>query len=455
MRVAFLETDKDELLTELLPDHVCRPLDPSTGRIEELTEGAEDLVYVVTQGFLDTPRWSVIRAQLAAAQRRFVTFLDDLSTANVMRAVRDGAYDVVWRRDSPSRCAQSIDQAAAAQKLWVQLYGGAPTQHSQTLAGISPAILALRSTIGKIAPADVNVLITGESGVGKEMAARLLHESSRRKAFVAVNCAAIPKDLLESELFGVERGAFTGAVKDRPGWLEQAAGGTLFLDEIGEMDLSLQPKLLRFIETRKARRVGGGREYRVTARLVTATNRELRTEVARGVFRADLFYRLSEISLHLPPLRDRKEDIPELVRRFIDLANERFGKNVEGLDPDLLRRFQDFSWPGNARQLKSEIDRLVLLYDGPFIRDNWWTPPIEALDPEPEASSSPAQSTNSTDESPKPPTSSKDSIALTKADRRQFAAEMLAEGRLNLFEISARLGVHPSTLFRWRKGGRL
>jgi two-component system NtrC family response regulator len=239
------------------------------------------------------------------------------------------------------------------------------------LVGRSPAMQALYARVGKLAATQATVLLTGESGTGKELAARALHQLSARRArpFVAVNCAAIPDNLLESEFFGVERGAFTGADRTRAGRFERAHGGTLFLDEIGDLPLALQPKLLRALQEGRVTRVGGGRELDVDVRLIAATNRDLGAEVAAGRFRQDLFYRLAVVPLELPPLRARREDVPLLAEHFAARAARRHGVALPRLPPAVLRRLIEYSWPGNARELANVIERLVLLAEHGRVRE--------------------------------------------------------------------------------------
>jgi len=417
-------------------------LDPA--RIQVLAPESAEVLYLIPHDELAARGWNGLRVHLARASRQFIVFGEKLSSAEIVAAVRDGAADVLDETDPDERWHSSLARAVAAQQLWLQLYGGAPLAAEDALAGASAALRALRQTVEKIGPTDVNVLILGESGVGKEKVARALHEASRRKQFVALNCAAIPKDLLEAEIFGVEKGAFTGAVKARPGLVEQAAGGTLFLDEIGEMDLTLQPKLLRFLETRVARRVGGEAEYKSKARVVAATNRYLRTEADAGRFRADLFYRLAEITLTVPPLRERREDIAPLVRIFLRQAGERFGKNLESVEPALLQRFINHDWPGNARELKSAIDRLALLYDGPVLRDGWWDAPPPVSPPA------------TPEKIPAAPPAIMAAEALPRHGKKcELAKRLLAESGNNLTLVAAQLGINPTTLWRWRKAGKL
>jgi DNA-binding NtrC family response regulator len=231
------------------------------------------------------------------------------------------------------------------------------------LIGRSGVMRALYRTIEKVAATDATVLVTGESGTGKELVARTLHRSSRRaeRPFVAVNCAAIPETLIESELFGHEKGAFTGAHRRREGRFEEADGGTIFLDEIASMPQPLQATLLRVLQERRFSRVGGSGEIDCDVRVIAASNRDLPAMVADGGFREDLFYRLNVVPIDLPPLRDRMEDVPLLVAAFLEQASARHGIEVRSLPPDVLRLLMEHGWPGNVRELANAIERLVLL----------------------------------------------------------------------------------------------
>jgi transcriptional regulator with PAS, ATPase and Fis domain len=219
------------------------------------------------------------------------------------------------------------------------------------------------SLIEQIAPSNVSVLITGESGTGKELVARTLHDLSPRKPrpFVAVNCAAIPETLIESELFGHEKGSFTGAVERRAGCFELATGGTLLLDELGEMPAATQAKLLRVLEERKLRRIGGRTEQDVDVRVLAATNRDPAEAIARGELRSDLFYRLNVFHIDLPPLREHIEDLPAMAEAMIGEMNQKHGKKVSGVGQSILDRMMAYDWPGNARELRNTIERAVVL----------------------------------------------------------------------------------------------
>jgi two-component system NtrC family response regulator len=222
-------------------------------------------------------------------------------------------------------------------------------------------------TVEKVAGSDVTVLILGESGTGKELFARALHELSPRAtgALVAINCAAIPENLLESELFGYEKGAFTGAIKQTKGKVEYADGGTLFLDEIGDLPQSLQAKLLRFLQERVIERVGGRQEIPIDVRIICATHQDLEGLISEGRFRQDLFYRISEITIPIPPVRQRQADALVLARAFLDKYNKEFGRSVRGFTKDALAAIERFSWPGNVREIESRVKRAVIMADGP------------------------------------------------------------------------------------------
>ena len=241
------------------------------------------------------------------------------------------------------------------------------------LIGRSQPMRALYRTIEKVAATDATVLVVGESGTGKELVARNLHRASRRadRSFVAVNCAAIPDTLIESELFGHEKGSFTGAHRRREGRFEEANGGTLFLDEIASMPMPLQATLLRVLQERRFTRVGGGGEVESDVRVIAASNRDLPALVNEGTFREDLFYRLNVISIELPPLRDRMEDVPLLAATFLDQASARHNAEIRSLPPEVLRILMEHGWPGNVRELANAVERLVLLAeDGrPSIED--------------------------------------------------------------------------------------
>ena len=261
------------------------------------------------------------------------------------------------------------------------------------IIGQSTTLAEVFKVLGKVAPTDSTVLVTGESGTGKELLVRALHANSKRadKPFVPINCGAIPKELLESELFGHEKGAFTHAIRSRPGRFELADGGTIFLDEIGEMDLSLQVKILRVLQEKEIERVGGTGSKKVDVRVVAATNRDLEREVAEGRFREDLYYRLNVIPLHLPPLRERGGDVLLLAEHFLEADCKKKDRSPLALSPDTRRILSAYSWPGNVRELENFMERLSILVDGDMVMPS--DLPAKILDevgdiaalPEPEA----------------------------------------------------------------------
>ena len=291
---------------------------------------------------------------------------------SAVTAMRMGAFDYLQKPVDPTKlrtilqnASDQIDSSTAPAESSRQ---AAPAlnddvDHLGPLVGSSSAMQAVFRTLERIAPTNVSVLITGESGTGKELAARALHQFSGRKnkPFVAVNCAAIPETLIESEIFGHERGAFTGAQERRAGCFELAEDGTLLLDEIGEMPAGTQAKLLRVLEDRKLRRLGAREETAVNVRVIAATNKDPQTAVASGELRGDLYYRLNVFHIQMPALRDHAEDIPLIAASMLAEMNARHSTNVPGITPQLLARLQAYPWPGNARELRNTMERAVIL----------------------------------------------------------------------------------------------
>lgn len=249
------------------------------------------------------------------------------------------------------------------------------TRMFEEIVGSSPALQAVLSQVAKVAPTDSTVLITGETGTGKELIARAIHKRSQRssRAFVSVNCAAIPRDLIASELFGHEKGAFTGATQRRLGRFESAEGGTIFLDEVGELPVETQISLLRVLQEREFQRVGGNESFQIDVRVVAATNRNLEAAIVEGRFRDDLFYRLNVFPIDVPPLRQRKEDIPLLVEYFVDRYASKAGKNITGINKRSMELLQSYGWPGNIRELQNVIERSVIICDSESLSvDETW-----------------------------------------------------------------------------------
>jgi transcriptional regulator with GAF, ATPase, and Fis domain len=241
--------------------------------------------------------------------------------------------------------------------------GDRPDRRFERIIGKSATLESVLEQVKQVASTDSTVLIEGETGTGKELVAHAIHNASQRvgRAFIKLNCAAIPLDLLESELFGHEKGAFTGAIAQKIGRFEMADKGTLFLDEVGDIPSALQPKLLRVLQQQEFERLGSGRTHKVDVRLVAATNRDLAKMVARGQFRSDLYYRLNVFPILLPALRERREDIPALVTHFVKLFSRRMGKQVDSVPPETMTAFQRYSWPGNIRELQNLVERAVIL----------------------------------------------------------------------------------------------
>ena len=311
----------------------------------------------------------VLRQARAAGHRTPIVVISGHAGAELaVRAVREGAADFMEKPLSLERVLVTVRNTLAAARLEQRLQ--AAHEEEPVLTGISPAISELRRQILLAAPNDSRVLITGANGSGKEVVANLLHRHSRRSAgsFVALNCAAIPAELIESELFGHLKGAFTGAVEAKRGKFELADGGTLFLDEIGDMSLLTQAKVLRVLQESSFTRLGGAHEVRVDVRVIAATNKNLEEEIAAGQFRRDLFFRLNVIPLAVPPLAQRREDIPLLVEEFLQQYARRTGLQPKRVSPAAMRVLQDHDWPGNVRELRNLVERLMIMAPDAEIR---------------------------------------------------------------------------------------
>ncbi|MEK7269507.1 MAG: sigma-54 dependent transcriptional regulator [Planctomycetota bacterium] len=293
------------------------------------------------------------------------------SWESAVEAMRLGAYDYV-QKPFDNEVIKAVVARAAAQRRWLQdgSSAGGEGLAATNIIGASPAMTAVHDLIRRIAPADSTVLVQGESGTGKELVARALHQGSyrSREPFIPINCGAFTESLLESELFGHVRGAFTGAVTEKKGLLEVADGGTLLLDEVGEMSPATQSKLLRVLEEREFIPVGGTKRKRLDVRFVAATNRDLAEDVRRGRFRADLFYRLNVIPIYLPALRDRPDDIPLLAGHFLSVHSRAFGKSTVRFSPEAMELLKRHRWPGNVRELSNILQRAIALSEGPEIQ---------------------------------------------------------------------------------------
>ena len=304
------------------------------------------------------------------------------SVDTAVEAIRGGAYDYIEKPLEPHRLRLVLERAldkqrtehevASLRQVVRQLGPGGE------FVGLSAAMRRVFELVQKVAPSKASVVITGQSGTGKEMVARAIHQLSPRrdKPFVAINCSAIPPPLIESELFGAEKGAFTGADQRRLGQFELADRGTLFLDEVGELPHELQPKFLRVLEEERLRRLGGKGEVEVDVRLLCATSLDLKEQIQAGRFREDLFFRLNVFQVHLPPLCERAEDVPALASHFVSKFNRESGKRIQGIDPRAQQLLRGYSWPGNIRELRNALERAVILTDGPLITSEHLPPEI-------------------------------------------------------------------------------
>jgi two-component system nitrogen regulation response regulator GlnG len=313
--------------------------------------------------------------------RRPVIFITAHGTTDTaIEAMKQGAFDYLVKPVDLERISGLLTRAFEAARLM-----GVPAlvlqpgeQDGDRIVGRSPVMQELCKGIGRLAPQDVNVLILGESGSGKELVARALYQHSRRadKPFLAINCAALPEALLESELFGHEQGAFTGAHRRRIGKFEQCDGGTLFLDEIGDLSAPVQAKMLRVLQDQSFERLGGSETTRTDVRVLAATNKDLEAEVVAGRFRKDLYYRLKVVTLRVPPLRERAEDVAELAHYFLFRFNRELGLDLRGFEPEALEVLQSYPWPGNVRELQSAVKQAMLTATGQLLLAEFLPPEI-------------------------------------------------------------------------------
>jgi len=370
---SILIADDEELIRRVLAD----VLSEEGYTVESVDSGARAWARLKDQSFdlalfdIHMPDLNgldlLLRAREAQLHLPIVIMTGQTTMANAVEAMKRGAFDYLTKPFDLEEVKTLAARAVETQRLTSE----APsliTMHGQKepIIGHSPAMQELYKTIGRIVKSDATILIQGESGTGKELIARVIHHYSTRwrAPFLGVNCSAIPSELLESEFFGHERGAFTGAVERRIGKFEQASGGTLFLDEIGDMPLALQAKLLRVLQEREFSRVGGRDLIKTDVRIISATNQELTTAVKEQRFREDLYFRLRVIPLTLPPLRQRREDIPELVSHFIQKINQEMNTSVAGVTPEAMAMLTQYSWPGNVRELENTILRAAVLAPG-------------------------------------------------------------------------------------------
>ncbi|EDP75355.1 sigma-54 dependent transcriptional regulator [Hydrogenivirga sp. 128-5-R1-1] len=433
MRVLVVEDEKD--FRELLTEHL-RGLGYQTEGACDLEEAYEvleerDFSVVLLDLFLpdgngmELLKW--IRENSALTEVVVITGHGTIKTA--VEAIKLGAYDFLTKPCSLKEVEITIKKAVESRGIKREnLLYKKEKRLSLDYGGFvfeSRAMKEVIEKVDRIACSDCPVLITGESGVGKEVIASIIHRNSDRadKPMVALNIASIPKELIEAELFGYEKGAFTGADSGKEGFFELADGSTLFLDEIGEMDMSLQAKLLRAIETSKFYRIGGRREIESNVRIITATNRHLGELVRRGEFREDLYYRLNVVEINIPPLRERREDILPLAYHFLDLFNRKYSKNIKGFTARAENSLTSYPWYGNVRELKNIVERAVLFSDGDRIDSE----DISCLFTHQE---------------------SKKSFKTIKDVEREYITEILKQVNFNKRKASEILGIPLRTLYR-------
>ena len=363
------------LLKQLLSEEGFGVLEASTGIevVDKVKESSPDLVIMDVR----MPELDGIEALArlkSTNPKTAVLIMTAFGSSNAaIRAMELGAFDYITKPFELDKISHSVKRVLAYQDLTqeVEVLRDEISSLVQTerIVGNSPAMQEVYKTVGKVAKADATVLITGESGTGKELVAEALHFNSNRRSgpMVKVSCAALPETLLEAELFGHEKGSFTGAMTQRRGRFEMADKGTIFLDEIGEMSMPTQTKLLRVLQERKIERIGSSLPLKVDIRIIVATNKDLQKQVEQNKFRDDLYYRLNVINIHMPPLRDRKEDIPSLVEHF--LAKHRYSATAQpaAISEEAIRRLMEYNWPGNVRELENVIERAVVLSRGQVI----------------------------------------------------------------------------------------
>ncbi|WP_459350110.1 quorum-sensing sigma-54 dependent transcriptional regulator LuxO [Vibrio fluvialis] len=367
----------------------------------------------------------------------FMTAHGSIDTA--VEAMRHGAQDFLLKPCEADRLRVTVNNAIRKASKLKNEADNPGNQNYQGFIGSSQTMLAVYRTIDSAASSKASIFITGESGTGKEVCAEAIHAASRRgdKPFIAINCAAIPKDLIESELFGHVKGAFTGAATDRQGAAELADGGTLFLDELCEMDLDLQTKLLRFIQTGTFQKVGSSKMKSVDVRFVCATNRDPWKEVQEGRFREDLYYRLYVIPLHLPPLRERGDDVIEIAYSLLGYMSKEEGKGFVRLAPEVVERFKQYEWPGNVRQLQNVLRNVVVLNEGREITLNMLPPPLNQ----------PSESIISVPKASAAPVSVHEIFPLWMTEKQAIEKAIEAcDG--NIPRAAGYLDVSPSTIYR-------
>jgi nitrogen regulation protein NR(I) len=338
--------------------------------IEKTEKESPDLV-IMDINMPGTDGLETLKKMKSLNQNLTVIMMTAYSTSDkAITAMKYGAYDYITKPFDNTQLLSLVEKSIAARRLTIAVtFEGMKEAEGDRIIGKSPSMLDIYKKIGQLAESDVTVLLKGETGTGKELIARAIYHHSKRaiKPFLPVNCAAIPETLLESELFGHEKGAFTGADNRKIGKFEQCDTGTMFLDEIGDMPLTLQAKLLRVLQDGCFQRLGGSELIKTDVRIIAATNKNLEVLVNIGKFRDDLYWRFNVVSITVPSLRERKEDIPALVQYFIQKFNKELGREVKGTSPELLEEFEKYHWPGNVRELQSTIQRGMILCQKDFL----------------------------------------------------------------------------------------
>ncbi|MCD6427127.1 MAG: sigma-54-dependent Fis family transcriptional regulator [Caldisericaceae bacterium] len=367
------EKNVRDLLKEILEEEDYTVLEADNGKkaVEEVTEKYPDCILLDVRMPVMDGMEAFLKIREVAPDLP-VIFLTAYGSSDIaIKAMKKGAYDYLTKPFDIDELKIKVKKAIELKELSASLEGTSFIKNykQDEIIGDSPKMQEVYKAIGRVADSDATVLIRGESGTGKELVAKAiyLHSNRRNKPFIVVNCAAIPENLLESELFGHEKGAFTDAISRHIGKFEQAKDGTIFLDEIGDMSLPLQAKLLRVLQEKTFERVGGHETLVSNARVLAATNRDLEQLVSEGKFREDLFYRLNVVTIHIPPLRERKEDIPLLVNYFISKYSRKYGKVIQGVSEEVMKIFMDYNWPGNVRELENAIARGVIISSVPLI----------------------------------------------------------------------------------------
>jgi two-component system nitrogen regulation response regulator GlnG len=450
----------------LMPGQVRHAFPPPDHRVELAATGAEGLDRVIAESpdviLLDLRLpdqsglevYQHIRRIDARIPVIFVTIVKGANAA--IEAMKEGAFDYLFKPLDPERLRQVVGEALAVSRQMrmpaVIAEADSDPDADGSIIGTCPAMLNVYKAIGLVAAQNLAVLITGESGTGKELVVRALYQHSlrARAPFLAINCAAIPENLLESEMFGHEKGAFTGADRRRIGKFEQCNGGTIFLDEVGDMPLALQAKMLRILQEQLFERVGGNEAVRTDVRLIAATHRDLKASSDEGRFRPDLYYRLSVFTIHLPPLRERDDDLRLLVQYFLPRFSRELGRDVQEIDPEALRLLRGYSWPGNVRELQSVLKQAVLQSHGTTLLPGSLFPLLAATH-EPVAAPHPAEGDPGLEAFIGRCLASIDSDLYAEAHRqvdRILLARTLEETGGNLFRAAQRLGIGRETLRR-------